>query len=124
MSGTDKLMVCGMRFYGYHGVHATEKDEGQWFEVDVAIWGDFAKAARNDDIHATLDYSKLYEIVRKVVEGSAVNLVETLAERISQQILALPLSRKVRVTVRKPEAPLGGPFDYAGVEIERYRDGE
>ena len=122
MKEPDKIILHGMRFYGEHGVYQAEKDEGQWFEVDVEIYGDFSCAASTDNIQDALDYSQVYNAVKKIIEGPGVNLVENLAHRISQALLALPLAQKVRVTVKKPEAPLGGPFDYAGIEIVRCRD--
>ena len=122
MKELDKIMLHGMRFYGEHGVYPVEKEEGQWFEIDVEIYGDFAEAARTDNIQDTLDFNQIYEAVKKIIEGPGVNLVESLAHQISQVLLSVPLSKKVRVAVKKPEAPLDGYFDYAGVEIVRWKD--
>ena len=122
MKELDKIMLRGMRFYGRHGVYPAEKAQGQWFEVDADICGDFAVAARTDNIENALDYSQVYEAVKKIVEGPGVNLVENLAQQIAQVLLALPLAKMVRVTVKKPEAPLAGPLLYAGVEIVRWKN--
>ena len=46
---------------------------------------------------------------------------EHVAEAISHELLADFEVTEVTVRVRKPEVQLGGPLDYAGVEISRGR---
>jgi dihydroneopterin aldolase len=120
----DKIELKGMRFYGYHGVEAEEKTLGQWFEIDLVLWGDFSQAMTTDNVENAIDYSQVYEITREIVEGPSVNLLEHLAYRIMDFILPLPLLEKVLVRVKKPQAPLKGPLSYAGVEIVRRKNEE
>lgn len=119
MPESDKIELKGMRFYGYHGVEKEEKALGQWFEIDLVLWGDFSAAMFTDKVENTVDYSQVYEMTREIVEGEPVNLLEHLASRIMNSILPLPLVEKVLVRVKKPLAPVKGPLDYAGVEIVR-----
>lgn len=119
MSEPDKIELKGMRFYGYHGVEKEEKTLGQWFEIDVMIWGDFSEALFTDKVESAVDYSQVYDMTREIVEGESVNLLEHLAFRIMNSILPLPLVEKVLVRVKKPQAPVKGPLAYAGVEIVR-----
>ncbi len=122
MKRADKIVLQGMKFYGYHGVEPAEKVLGQLFAVDVEIWGDFTEAALKDEIGAALDYSRVYEKVKDIVEGSSCHLIERLAFLIIEQLLSIPLAQKVFVRVKKPQAPLGGLLDYAAVEMERSKD--
>jgi dihydroneopterin aldolase len=63
----------------------------------------------------------VYELVRQVVEGPSIRLLEAIAESISRAILdAFPVD-EVGVRVRKPAVQLGGPIDDASVEIWRRR---
>ncbi|HHY05932.1 MAG TPA: dihydroneopterin aldolase [Clostridia bacterium] len=119
MSEPDKIELKGMRFYGYHGVEKEEKTLGQWFEIDVMIWGDFSEALFTDKVESAVDYSQVYDMTREIVEGESVNLLEHLAFRIMNSILPLPLVEKILVRVKKPQAPVKGPLAYAGVEIVR-----
>jgi dihydroneopterin aldolase len=65
----------------------------------------------------------VYEITREVVERRTFELIEALAEVIAREVLAANLAvTAVVVRVRKPEVNLGGPLDYAGVEIRRSRE--
>jgi dihydroneopterin aldolase len=122
MKEVDKIILQGMRFYGYHGVSPEEKSLGQWFEIDLEIWGDLSKAGASDSLEDTLNYSEVYKAIKKIIEGPSVNLLEHLAYQIIKGVLALPLPEKVLVRVKKPQAPLKGPLGYAGVEIVRFKN--
>jgi dihydroneopterin aldolase len=50
-----------------------------------------------------------------------VNLLETLAQRLADVCLAYPLVDAVEITVHKPQAELGVPFDDVAVSIRRER---
>ncbi|MFY9378031.1 MAG: dihydroneopterin aldolase [Peptococcia bacterium] len=115
----DKIILQGMKFYGYHGVLPEEKNLGQWFEVDLELLGPFTKVSVTDQVEDTLDYSQIYQEIRCLVEGESINLIETLAVKIADLALTYPLVEVVKVRVRKPQAPLGGPLDYAAVETVR-----
>jgi dihydroneopterin aldolase len=89
--------------------------------VDVELVLDLAPAGTSDDLAKTVDYGDVYEVVRRNVESASYRLLETMAEAISREILgAFPID-EVAVRVRKPAVQLGGPLDYAGVEIRRRR---
>lgn len=118
----EKIILKGLKFYGYHGVYPEERLQGQWFEIDAEIWGDFAEAAANDDLKSALDYGQVYMAIKKIVEGKPFNLLEALASRLVREILAFALVEKTRVLVKKPQAPLGGQITYAGVEMTGSKD--
>ncbi|MCR4440694.1 MAG: dihydroneopterin aldolase [Peptococcaceae bacterium] len=122
MKELDKLMLHGLRFYGCHGVYPEEKKHGQWFEVDVEVWGDFSRAAADDDLQETLDYEQVFKIAKQVLEGESANIIEHLAYRIINELLLLPPVKKALVRIKKPGAPLGGQLAYAGVEMTRWKD--
>ena len=117
-----KVLLYGLRFYGYHGVWPEEKKVGQWFEVDLEMWGDFTKAAQSDNLEEALDYSMVYKLVKNIMEGPGVNLLEKLASQIAGVLLEIDSIQKVLVRVKKPGAPLGGPLGYAGIEIVRSKN--
>jgi dihydroneopterin aldolase len=66
-------------------------------------------------------YGELAQRVVAVVAGEPVNLIETLAQRIADVCLADDRVEEVEVTVHKPEAPVGVPFDDVAVSIVRRR---
>ena len=69
MRESDKIVLQGMRFFGYHGVLPEERAMGQWLEIDVEIWGDLSKAAESDNVEDTLNYQQVYRDIKAIVEG-------------------------------------------------------
>jgi len=120
----DRIVLDGMRFEARHGVHAQEKTTAQRFEVDVELLLDLQPAGLEDDLERTLDYGRVYETVRTIVESTTFNLIEALAEAIAHELLAdYPALEELEVRVRKPDVKLGGPLRSAGVQIRRRRSG-
>ena len=68
-----------------------------------------------------MHYGEAAERVAAIVAGEPVDLLETLAARIAEALLAYPLVDRVRVTVHKPDAPIPLPFADVAVTVERAR---
>lgn len=119
----DEILLVGMRFYGYHGVHPEERRLGQRFVVDVALAVSLRAAGERDDLDQTVSYSAAYAEIRRVVEGEPRQLIEAVAEEIAAALLALDERvRRVRVSVAKPEAPVRGSIlESVAVRITRWR---
>lgn len=118
MTSYDEIRLMGIGGYGYHGVLATERQEGQPFHADVVLYLDTSQAARGDELTHTADYASVAQAVVGVIEGEPVNLIETLAARIADVVLGFGVD-KVDVTVHKPQAPLGVAFSDVQVHISR-----
>jgi 7,8-dihydroneopterin aldolase/epimerase/oxygenase len=100
---TDRIILEGMIFFGYHGTRPEETTLGQRFVVDVALQLDLRAAGVSDDLAATVDYSAVHQRARAIVEGPPLRLTEAVAERIAAAVLAEhPLVEAVQVRVRKP----------------------
>lgn len=117
----DVIRLIGLGGVGRHGVLPEERRAGQLFKVDVVMDVDTRAAAEGDDLTQTVNYAEVAADVIGLVEGEPVNLIETLAARISDAVLARPAVQRVEVTVHKPEAPVGVPFDDVQVTIVRDR---
>ena len=105
-------------FYAHHGVLEEEHRIGGRFEVDVAMTLDVRRAAEDDDLTQTVDYERVYAIVREVVTGNSSFLIERVGWRIAQAVAdAYPALDGIEVRVRKPNPPVGGPCDRAEVAV-------
>lgn len=116
----DRLLLEGMTFFGRHGALPAERELGARFSVDVELLADLRRAGRTDRLQDTVDYSKVYELVREVVEGEPCQLLEAVAERIASRLTDLDRVDRVTVRVRK-RPPLEGEFRAFGVEVTRPR---
>ena len=117
----DRITLRGIRAHGHHGVYAFERERGQMFRVDAVLELDTGPAAAADDLHRTVNYAELAKRLWNVLASEPVNLLETLAQRLADVCLAYPLVDAVEITVHKPQAELGVPFDDVTVSIRRER---
>ncbi|MGY1621259.1 dihydroneopterin aldolase [Geodermatophilus sp. SYSU D00965] len=117
----DRIAVRGLTAHAHHGVYAFERERGQTFRVDAVLELDTAPAAAGDDLEKTVNYAELAQALHAVLTGEPVDLLETLAQRLADVCLADPLVDAVEITVHKPEADLGVPFDDVTVSIRRQR---
>lgn len=122
MDHADEITLTGVRAYGYHGVFEAERREGQEFIVDVTLQLSTAVAAASDDVTDTVHYGEVAERVVELVGGEPLNLIESLAARIADDLLTTHgLVQTATVTVHKPHAPITVPFDDVAVTIRRAR---
>lgn len=123
-SQLDIMTVRDMVFYGYHGVFLEETRLGQRFIVHLQGFFDASLSAKKDDLMLTADYGALYQVVKSIVEGPSVQLLETLAERIAMGVLQkFPLFHEVQIEVVKPQAPIPSFTGTVSIQVLRRREG-
>jgi 7,8-dihydroneopterin aldolase/epimerase/oxygenase len=115
----DRIFLRGLSIDCIIGFIEWERRVKQTVVIDLELPVDCRRAARTDEVEATLDYKKVAKRVTAFVEASQFKLVETLAHRTALLILeefALPW---VRISVNKPGA-IRSSRD-VGVTLERSR---
>jgi dihydroneopterin aldolase len=115
----DRISLTGLRVHGRHGVLPQERRDGQDFVVDAVLTLDTRAAAAADDLAQTVDYGALAQRLAAVVAGEPCDLIETLAGRLAELCLADPRVETAEVTVHKPAAPIGLPFQDVAVTVVR-----
>ena len=114
----DRVTLKGMRFHTHIGVLPHEAEIAQSIEVDVSVW----VAGKTGGSAGVVDYRELYGIAAQVLGAGHIKYLEDVGQRICDRALKLSGVRRVSVVVRKPHVALGGPLDYAEVEVERSQD--
>jgi dihydroneopterin aldolase len=118
----DKIVITGIRVFGFHGVLTEERKNGQDFVVDIELKLNLNSAIKSDDLPKTVNYAEVAQIVKMIVEGEPFNLIEALAGKIGDEILnKFRRIQKVMVTVHKPQAPMPLEFLDVYVLVERKR---
>lgn len=119
MASGDKIVLTGLEFHARHGVFEAETSFGARFVIDVEL---SLEISGRDDLNDTVDYSAVYELVRKEVTERRFYLIEALAHRLVTVLLgAQPLAQAVLVRVHKPHAPLPGIVRDVHAEVRRER---
>jgi dihydroneopterin aldolase len=121
VTAPDVIRLTGLRVRGHHGVFDFEREQGQDFVVDVALELDTRPAARSDDLLDTVNYGDLAQALAAAVGGDPVDLLETLAARLTDVCLADPRVDAATVTVHKPQAPIPLAFSDVSVTVRRSR---
>lgn len=102
------IRINNAKFYAYHGVLDYEKEHGNEFEIDIEMKCDLNSLGNSDDLKKTVDYLAVYKLIEKIFTGKKYNLIETVNKNICKGIIEnYPLVKSVRVSIRKPNAPLG-----------------
>lgn len=117
----DVLRLKRMEFHGRHGTEPWERETGCRFTVDLELKTELGRAGRTDRLEDALDYRVIFARTRHVVENESHNLIETVAERLAQEILRTFPVDEVTVRVGKPEARIGGLNQAVEVELTRTR---
>ena len=117
----DHLTLTGLRVRAHHGVFDFERENGQDFLIDCVVYFDSAEASTTDDVANTVHYGELAIEIVDAVKRDPVDLIETLAERVADTVLAHSRVASVRVTVNKPDAPIPVPFENVSITITRPR---
>ncbi len=115
----DRILLHGIQFYGYHGVHDEERRLGQRFLVDVELRLDVSTAAAADDVSAAIDYSQVHAVVLEIGTQQQFKLLETLATRIASALLERFPMREVTVRATKQAPALPGVLAGVSVEVTR-----
>lgn len=117
----DTIWLSGISAHAHHGVFTHEKVTGQTFVLDVGYELDTRAAARDDDVTQAVSYADVATAVHAALTGPAVDLIETLAERLARVVLSFAAVDAVTVVVHKPQAPLAVPFQDVTLTIRRTR---
>jgi len=119
---SDRIELRGLRVRGHHGVFEHERRDGQEFVVDVTVWMDLAPAAASDDLTDTLHYGELAERTAAIVAGEPSNLIETVACRVADMVMADARALAVEVALHKPQAPISLEFADVAVVVRKSRE--
>lgn len=117
----DRIHIKGLSAFGFHGVLPEERQNGQNFIVDLELEIDSRPASLSDDLNLTVNYAEISDEVVAIIQGSAVNLIETLAARIAEKILQHDAVQRVSVQINKPNAPINQIFSNVSITITRTR---
>ena len=117
LSGMDIVFLRGLRIDTVIGIYAWERRTRQTLIFDLEMSADIAAAAASDDIGDTLNYKAVAKRLIDFIGNSEFKLIETLAERTAELLLAEFSINWLRLRVNKQGAVRGARD--VGIVIER-----
>ena len=104
----NTILIEGVKLYAYHGCLEEEAIIGGNYVIDIEIKANLDEAIKTDDLNNTVDYMKVYQIVRREMKIRS-NLIEHAANRIARALLnELKKAEEVAVNVTKLNPPVNG----------------
>jgi len=113
----DKVFIQGLKIDTVIGIYDWEREIRQDVTLDLEMAADIKAASITDHIEQTLDYKSVAKRLIQFVKDSEFQLVETLAEKITEIVLNEFEVEWVKLTLNKGEAVSGA--SGVGVIIER-----
>ena len=84
----DKVFISELRVDTVIGIYDWERKIRQNVVIDIEMACDCARAAETDSVEDTLDYKAIGKRIIALVEESEFFLVETLAHRLAETLIA------------------------------------
>jgi len=108
-----EISIEGLKVYGHHGVLQFERDLGQFFVIDAKLE---VEAGVSDQLDESVSYAEIAELIANDVKRNPVNLIETLAMRLHELVMAHSRCiKRATITVHKPSAPIDLEFSDVSV---------
>ncbi len=100
----DKVFIRNLQVDAIIGIYDFERVKKQPIIITLEMQWDNKKPASTENILDALDYEKISNSVKTLIENSSFQLVETLAETIVQHVIQTYGTEKVTLELNKPEA--------------------
>lgn len=105
---TTKIEILGIKFYAYHGVMPQERTVGNYFTVDLTFTAPLAQAMESDDLHDTISYADVYQLIAKDMQIPS-NLLEHVGGRILKALRKeYPTIGTIDLRITKHNPPIPG----------------
>ena len=120
---TGVIQLRDLRIYAYHGVNPEEKQIGQSFLIDLDLTTNFSAAVHGDDIGSTVSYAQVAKTLQRTLTEQRFDLIEKAAQVAADTILRdYPAVQKIRLRLKKPDAPMKAECAFAAVELTKERN--
>ncbi|MFN2525390.1 MAG: dihydroneopterin aldolase [Actinomycetota bacterium] len=119
MSDSDRVVIRDLRVTSRIGVTDAERSEPRPLLINLEVTTDLAPAGRTDDLSETVDYSAVAGAVTELASVGESKLLEHLAHKIADRVLAFAGATAVRVEITKESPPMAEDVRAVAVVIER-----
>ncbi len=115
----SKIYLEDVKIYAYHGVLPEENIIGTYYILNIELHTDLWKAAGSDDLHDTISYADINEILHQEMKIKS-RLLEHVAGRIIAKIHSrFPQIDYIKLKITKTAPPMQGEMKGASIELEK-----
>lgn len=117
---TDRIIISDLEVFCNHGVLKEENVLGQKFLVSAELEVSLRKAGISDALPLSINYAEVCRLIHDFLKAQTFKLIEAAAENLALVLFAnYENLNSVKITIKKPWAPIGLPINHVAVEIER-----
>lgn len=116
----DKIRIEDLEIFANHGVFPEENRLGQKFLVSMELSVNTRAAGMEDDLARSVDYGEVCHFTSEFLRSHTYRLIEAAAEHLARELLLryMPV-HEVKISLKKPWAPIGLPLHGVSVDIKR-----
>lgn len=115
----SKIFLEDVKIYAHHGVLPEENIIGTYYIVNAELHTDLWKASASDDLHDTISYADINEIIHTETKIKS-KLLEHVAGRIISKIHGnFPQIDYIKIRITKTSPPMQGEMKGASIELEK-----
>lgn len=116
---SDIVFIKGLKIDTVIGVYDWERVIEQTLVIDAQMLTDMSQAIAGDDVNHVINYKTVCEDMERICHETKAELLETLADKIANHVLAQYPCQKITLTIHKPNAIAKA--DSVGVTIVRVK---
>ena len=118
----EKITIKDIKLVGFHGLYDHEKRDGVNLGFDVELFFENQINNSDDNINETINYVEVIDIIKRVNSSGSFDLLETLCNKILNEIMKLFSPLKLVVRVRKFELPVDAELSFVEIEMTKESD--
>ena len=118
----EKITIKDIKLIGYHGLYDHEKRDGVNLGFDVELLFENQINNNDDNINETINYVEVIDTIKRVNSSGSFDLLETLCNKILNEIMKLFSPLKLVVRVRKFELPVDAELSFVEIEMTKESD--
>ncbi|MDR6463235.1 dihydroneopterin aldolase [Chryseobacterium sediminis] len=115
----SKIYLEDVRIYAYHGVLPEENIIGTYYILNVELHTDLWKAAESDDLHDTISYADINDILHREMKIKSKLLEHVAGRMISTIHNSFPQIDYIKLKITKTAPPMQGEMTGASIELEK-----
>lgn len=115
----SKIILEDIKIYAYHGVLLEESIIGNHYVVNLEVHSDLEKASQSDDLHDTINYAEINEIVHQEMEIRSELLEHVIGRIINKIENQFPQITFIKIKLTKTIPPMRGEMKGVSVEFEK-----
>jgi|SRR5438874_1559587 len=116
--GSDQVHIERLEILARVGVSDEERASAQRLTFNITYWPRRPAAALEDQVARTVDYAAVCTETKRFVQARSDRLIETLADALAMQLLAVFGIRRITIELRKFVLP---EVEFVSVTVTRER---